>query len=81
MAKAPTGVALLLVGMVTVARHVARLATVVAALLALLLGLLAVSGDVPAPATVVARYAHRQHHKEANSKVSYMQEYLECWNI
>ena len=52
--KAPTGIALLLVGMVTVARHVASLATVVAALLAFLLGLLAISGDVTAPATVVA---------------------------
>lgn len=52
--KAPTGIALLLVGMVTVACHVACLATVVAALLTLLLGLLAISGDVPTPATVVA---------------------------
>lgn len=49
-----TGVALLFVGMVTVAGHVACLATVVAALLPLLLGLLAVPGDVAPPATIVA---------------------------
>ena len=54
MSKAPTGIALLLVGVVTVAGHMASLATVVAHLLPLLLGLLAVSGDMATPAAVVA---------------------------
>lgn len=54
VSEAAAGVALLLVGVVAVPRHVTRLATVVAHLLSLLLGLLAVPGDVSGTATVVA---------------------------
>lgn len=54
VSEAAAGVALLLVGVVTIARHVTGLAAVVAQLLALLLGLLAVSGDVTSSAAVVA---------------------------
>ena len=50
------GVALLLVGVVAVPSHVARLAAGVAHLLPLLLGLLALPGDVAASAAVVARW-------------------------
>lgn len=55
VAKAPTAVAFLLIEVLTVAGHVARLATGVAAHLSLLLGLCAVPGDVAAPVAVVAR--------------------------
>lgn len=51
--KATTGVALLLVGVVTVTCHVTGLSTVVAHMVALLLWLLTVSGDVTSFATVV----------------------------
>lgn len=54
VAKASAGIALLLVGMVAVAGHVASLATAVATLLPLLLGLLAVTGNMAAPVAVVA---------------------------
>lgn len=54
VSKSSTRVALLLIGVVTVASHMAGLATVVTHLLPLLFGLLAVSGDVASPATVVA---------------------------
>lgn len=54
MAESAAGVALLLVGVVTVTGYVADFATVVADLLPLLLGLLAVPGDVAAPSAVVA---------------------------
>lgn len=54
VAKAPAGVALLLVGVVTVAGHVAGLATAVAHLLPLLLGFLAVPRDMASPVAVVA---------------------------
>lgn len=52
--KASTGVALLLVGMVAVAGHVASFAAGVAELLPLPLGLLAVPGNVTTPVAVVA---------------------------
>ena len=52
--KATAGIALLLVGMVTVTGHVASLATAVAALLPLLFGLLAVPGNMATPVAVVA---------------------------
>lgn len=54
MSKAAARVALLLVRVVAVSRHVSRLPAVVAQLLSLLLGLLAVSGDVASSATVIA---------------------------
>ncbi len=54
MAKPTTGVALLLIGMITLAGHVAGFAAGVAELLPLLFGLLAVPGNVAAPVTVVA---------------------------
>lgn len=54
MAKATTGVALLLVSMITVTGHVTGFSTGVAKLLPLLLGLLAVPGDVTTLVTVVA---------------------------
>lgn len=53
--KPTAGVALLLVGMITVAGHVASFAAGVAQLLSLLFGLLAVPGNVATPVTVVAR--------------------------
>lgn len=53
VSKAAAGVALLLVGVVTVACHVSSLAAVVAHLLALFLRFLAVSGDVTSSATVI----------------------------
>jgi len=53
--KASTGVAFLLVGMVTLAGHVSGFATAVAHLLPLLLRLLAVARDVSTPVAVVAR--------------------------
>jgi len=53
--EAATGVALLLVGMVAVAGHMARLPAGVARLVPLLLRLLTVPGDVARPAAVVAR--------------------------
>ena len=55
--EASAGVALLLVGVVAVPSHVARLAAGVAHLLPLLLGLLALPGDVAAAAAVVARWS------------------------
>lgn len=54
VAKPTAGVALLLVGMVTVTGHVASFATGVAQLLPLLFGLLAVPGNVTTPVAVVA---------------------------
>lgn len=54
VAKTSTGIALLLVGMVTVTSHMARLAASVAHLLPLLLRLLALSGNVASTAAVVA---------------------------
>lgn len=63
VAKATAGIALLLVGMVTVAGHVASLATAVATLLPLLLGLLAVTGNMAAPVAVVAGWREREKKK------------------
>lgn len=54
VAKATTGVALLLVGVVTVAGHVTGFSTGVAKLLSLFLGFLAVPGDVTTLVAVVA---------------------------
>jgi len=54
VAEASAGVALLLVSVVAVAGHVARLAAGVARLVPLLLGLLAVPRDVARPVAVVA---------------------------
>lgn len=54
MAKPTAGVALLLVGMITVAGHVASFSTGVAKLLSLLFRLLAVPGDVTTLVAVVA---------------------------
>lgn len=56
MAKPTAGVALLLVGMITVTGHVTSFAAGVAELLPLLFGLLAVPGNVATPVAVVARY-------------------------
>lgn len=55
VAKPSAGIALLLVGMITVAGHVTSFAAGVAELLPLLFGLLAVPGNVAAPVAVVAR--------------------------
>lgn len=55
VAKPTAGVALLLVGMITVTSHMASFAASVAELLPLLFGLLAVPGNVATPVTVVAR--------------------------
>lgn len=55
MAKPTARVALLLVGVITVAGHVAGFATSVAQMLPLLFGLLAVPGNVTTPVAVVAR--------------------------
>lgn len=55
VSEAAARVALLLVSVIAVARHVTRFPAVVANLLALLLRLLAVPGDVAASAAVVAR--------------------------
>lgn len=55
VAKPTTGVALLLIGMITVAGHVASFAAGVAELLSLLFGLLAIPGNVATPVAVVAR--------------------------
>lgn len=55
VAEPTAGVALLLIGVVTVASHVAGFATGVAQLLPLLPGLLAVPGNVTTPVAVVAR--------------------------
>lgn len=54
VAKPTTGVALLLVGMITVASHVTSFAAGVAQLLPLLFGLLAIPGNVATPVAVVA---------------------------
>lgn len=56
VSKLSTGIALLLISMVTVTSQVAWLAAVVAALLALSLGLLAVLGDVAPSTAVVAGF-------------------------
>lgn len=55
VAKPTARVALLLVGVITVAGHVAGFATSVAQMLPLLFGLLAVPGNVTTPVAVVAR--------------------------
>ena len=55
VAKTSAAVALLLIGMVTLASHVACFATAVAVMLPLLLGLCAVPRDVATPVAVVAR--------------------------
>lgn len=55
VAKPAAGVALLLIGMITVTGHVTSFATGVAELLPLLFGLLAVPGNVATPVAVVAR--------------------------
>lgn len=52
--KPTAGVALLLIGMITVTGHVASFAAGVAELLPLLFGLLAVPGNVATPVAVVA---------------------------
>lgn len=54
VAKPTAGVALLLVGMITVTGHVASFAAGVAKLLPLLFGLLAIPGNVATPVAVVA---------------------------
>lgn len=54
VAKPTAGVALLLVGMITVAGHMTSFAAGVAQLLPLLFGLLAVPGNVATPMAVVA---------------------------
>lgn len=54
VSEATAGVALLLVGVVAIPRHVSSLPAVVAQLLSLLLRLLAVPGDVTSSATVIA---------------------------
>lgn len=54
MSKFPTGIALLLIRVVTVTSQMAWLATVVAALLSLSLGLLAVLGNVATSTAVIA---------------------------
>jgi len=53
--KASTGIAFLLVGMVTLTGHVSGFTTAVTHLLSLLLRLLAVTRDVTTPVAVVAR--------------------------
>lgn len=54
MSKFPTGIALLLIRVVTVTSQMAWLATVVAALLSLSLGLLAVLGNMATSTAVIA---------------------------
>lgn len=56
MSKFPTGIALLLIRVVTVTSQMAWLATVVAALLSLSLGLLAVLGNVATSTAVIAGF-------------------------
>ena len=57
MSKFPTGIALLLVRVVTVTSQMAWLATVVAELLSLSLGLLAVLGNVATSTAVIAGFS------------------------
>ncbi len=58
--KPTAGVALLLIGMITVTGHVASFAAGVAELLPLLFGLLAVPGNVATPVAVVARWTGKK---------------------
>lgn len=63
-------VALLLVGMLTVAGHVAGFAAGVAQLLPLLFGLLAVPGNVATPVAVVARWTRDKKRRQKQITIS-----------
>lgn len=54
VSEAPAGVALLLVGVVTVASHVTGFTAVITTLLPFLFGLFTVSGNMATPVAVVA---------------------------
>lgn len=61
VAKPTARVALLLIGMIAIARHVTSFATGVAQLLPLFFGLLAIPGNVATPVAVVARCAEKNN--------------------